>query len=59
MSDKNKVKALCEGIGEELEALVVDLEFRVSKITKYKDEILKILDSGYINFAKCEVEDGK
>ena len=52
MSDKNKVKALCEGIGEELEALVIDLEFRVSKITKYKDEALKILDSGYINNTK-------
>ena len=41
---QKKIAALNEGIQEELDALVSDLEYRVDKITKYKDEILKILD---------------
>ncbi len=51
---RNKIAGLNEGIQEELDLLTRELRFRVETITKYKDEILKILDAEFINKASLE-----
>jgi len=42
---KNKIAAINEAMNEELETLTSDMEFRIKRVVKLKDEILKILDS--------------
>jgi hypothetical protein len=56
---RNKIAGLNEGIQEELDLLTRELQFRVERVTKFKDEILKILDASSINKASYEVKDGQ
>jgi hypothetical protein len=51
---RNKIAGLNEGIQEELDLLTKDLQYRVGTITKYKDEILKLLDSESVQNASLE-----
>jgi len=43
MENKQKQKAIINAINEELDALTSDLEFRVDRIKKYTDSLIKYI----------------